>query len=380
MWAPRAPIALPAGRLYRGVKGLNMGYSSSLPIAAACSAADLAVLRHELANVLNGLSGMTDLLRSAGLGPEQERWLDAIEQSAKQMHFLVRSATGCDDDIRGEATAGQDKFNGISLLERTITAHTPVAEAKGLKLLLLVAPDLPVYWLGQQRLLRQLLDNLLGNAIKFTDTGQVLLEARRGEKRVLNLFVQDTGTGVPADERERIFKVRERGSNGLGRPGSGLGLSVCRRIVQSMHGSIRCVPATGGGTQFEVSLPETTVAACNRRLPSHALSSLSCVLHLDSPLAGMIDSFLERIGVTRREGGTEEAAASGTRLQVSISECKPQENMAWPGLVLRANGYPEISDPLLLRPPILESTLEQTLLRLALAWRWHRLSPGDRRG
>lgn len=356
-----------------------MGHSSSLPIAAVCTAADLAVLRHELANVLNGLSGMTDLLRSAGLGPEQERWLDAIEQSAKQMHFLVQSTTGCSDDACGEGPPGQRKFNAMNLLERTITAHTPLAGAKGLKLLLLVAPDLPVYWLGQQRLLRQLLDNLLGNAIKFTDTGQVMLEARRGDNQVLNLFVRDTGTGVPAADRERIFGAGVRGSNGPGHPGSGLGLSVCRRIVQLMHGRICCVPASGGGTQFEVYLPDMTAAASERR-PSLALSSLSCVLHLDKPLADMTASFLDRIGVSWRDGGMGAVETDGTRLLISISESRQQEDGAWPGLVLRANGYPEISDPLLLQPPILESTLEQALLRLALAWRWHRLSPGDRQG
>lgn len=352
-----------------------MGQSSNHADTAVVTVSDFSLLRHELVNVLNGLSGMAGLLRSAGLPPEQERWLDAIEQSAQQMHFLVHSEI----QQGGERIAADDpvrcKFNGVSLLERVITAHTPLAGAKGLKLLLLVSPDLPVYWRGHERLLRQLLDNLLGNAIKFTDGGRVLLEARQGEDRALKLIVQDTGTGVAAEDRQRIFEVGVRGGNATGRPGRGLGLSLCRKIVELMDGRISCAPAAKGGTSFRISLPEMTLQAHGSRLPSLALSSVSCALQLDRPLGAMTANFLERIGVSWHRGGAQSASMAGARLLVSISECRQQGKMAWPGLILRVNGYPEISEPVLLRPPILESALEQCLLRLALAWRWQRHQP-----
>lgn len=356
-----------------------MGQSSNHANAAVFTVSDLSVLRHELANVLNGLSGMAGLLRSAGLPPEQERWLDAIEQSAQQMKFLVHCEMQQGDGCIAEDNAVWRKFNGVSLLERVITAHTPLAGVKGLKLLLLLSPDLPVYWRGHERLLRQLLDNLLGNAIKFTDSGRVLLEARPGEERTLKLLVRDTGTGVPAADRARIFEAGVRGGNTAGRPGRGLGLSLCRKIAELMGGQISCAPAAKGGTCFEVSLPEMTLQACGQRLPSLALSSISCALQLDRPLAAMTANFLDRIGVSWHYSGAQ-SSQTGARLLVSISECGPQEKTAWPGLVLRVHGYPEISDPVLLRPPILESALEQCLLRLALAWRWQGISPGDRRG
>lgn len=357
-----------------------MGQSSNHANTAVSAAPDLSVLRHELANVLNGLSGMADLLRSAGLPPEQERWLDAIEQSAKQIQFLVHCGTGRGSERAAAERPVRRKFNGMSLLEQTVTAHTPAAGAKGLKLLLLVSPDLPVYWSGHERLMRQLLDNLLGNAIKFTDTGRVLLEACPGENRALNLLVRDTGTGVPAADRERIFEAGVRGGNSPGRPGSGLGLSLCRRIAGLMNGRISCVPAATGGTRFEVCLPETILQAQGQRLPSLALSSISCALSLGQPLATITANFLDRLGVSWHYSGVSPARKAGTRLVVSISECRQQEHMAWPGLALRANGYPDISDPVMLRPPILESSLEQGLLRLALAWRWQAISPGDKRG
>lgn len=357
-----------------------MGQSSNHVNTAVFTAPDLSVLRHELANVLNGLSGMTDLLRSAGLPPEQERWLDAIEQSAKQIQFLVHSGTGQGKERIAAECSVRRKFNGMNLLERTVTAHTPLAGVKGLKLLLLVSPDLPVYWRGHERLIRQLLDNLLANAIKFTDTGRVLLEARPGKNRALNLIVRDTGTGVPTADRERIFKAGVRGSNSPGRPGSGLGLALCRKIVQLMDGRISCVPAATGGTRFKVCLPETILQAQGQRLPSLALSSIACAVHLDQALGAMTSNFLDRIGVSWRHSGVDSPCQPGARLVVSISECKQQEHMAWPGLSLRASGYPDISAPILLRPPILESALEQGLLRLALAWRWQVISPGDTRG
>ncbi|MEE4218758.1 MAG: HAMP domain-containing sensor histidine kinase [Xanthomonadales bacterium] len=357
-----------------------MGQSSNHANTAVFTVSDLSVLRHELANVLNGLTGMAGLLRSAGLPPEQERWLDAIEQSAQQMQFLVHSEMQPGGECVAADAPVRCKFNGVSLLERVITAHTPLAGAKGLKLLLLVSPDLPVYWRGHERLLRQLLDNLLGNAIKFTDSGRVSLEARPAENRALKLLVRDTGTGIPAADRERVFEAGARGGNAVGRPGRGLGLALCRKIAGLMGGRISCAPAAKGGTRFEVTLPGMTLQGDGRRLPSLALSSVSCTLQLERPLGTMTANFLERIGVSWHHRGTQSAGKAGARLLVSISECRPQEKTAWPGLVLRVNGYPEISDPVLLRPPILESALEQCLLRLALAWRWHGISPGDRRG
>lgn len=357
-----------------------MGQSSNHANTAVSTVSELSVLRHELANVLNGLSGMAGLLRSAGLPAEQERWLDAIEQSAQQMHFLVHCKLQQGSGCFAADSSARCKFNGISLLERVITAHTPLAGTKGLKLLLLVSPDLPVYWLGHERLLRQLLDNLLGNAIKFTDSGRVLLEARPGESRALKLRVRDTGTGVSAADRARIFEAGARGGNAAGRPGRGLGLSLCRKIVELMDGRISCTPAAKGGTRFNVSLPGMMLQADGRRLSSLALSSVSCALQLERPLAAMTANFLERIGVSWHHGGAQPASKAGARLLVSISEYRQQEKTAWPGLVLRANGYPDISDPVLLRPPILESALEQCLLGLALAWRWQAISPGDRQG
>ena len=355
-----------------------MGHSSIHPDSVGPDALGLAVLRHELANALNGLSGMAGLLRSTGLGPDQERWLDAIEQSARQMHFLVHSATCCRGGSLVSGATGRHKFNGMSLVEQTITAHTPAAASKGLKLLLVVAPELPVYWQGHEGLLRQLLDNLLGNALKFTDAGQVLLEICPGEKQTLHLLVQDSGTGVPTADRQRIFGVRERGINGTGRPGSGLGLSVCRQIVDLLGGRISCVEAEGGGAEFRVSLPHMMTGAGQRRRPSLALSSVSCVLHLDEPLAALTTNFLERLGVNCCNGGVETAPASG--LLVSISQPEHKETGGWPGLELRPTGYAKNTGRVLLRPPILESLLEQALLRLALAWRWQMLSPGDIEG
>lgn len=321
---------------------------------------------------------MAGLLRSTGLGPDQERWLDAIEQSARQMHFLVHSTTHCNEDPLVSGAAGRHKFNGMSLLEQTITAHTPAAGKKGLKLLLTVAPKLPVYWRGHEGLLRQLLDNLLGNALKFTDAGQVLLEVCPGEKQTLQFLVQDSGTGVPAADRERIFGVRERGTNGRDRPGSGLGLSVCRRIVDLMGGRISCAETEGGGAEFVVSLPHMMTVAGQRRRPSLALSSVSCVLQLNGSLAALTTNFLDRLGVVWRDSSVTTATGSG--LLVSIGECEQNSKGDWPGLELRPIGYSMNTGRVLLRPPILESVLEQALLRLALAWRWQMLSPGDIEG
>jgi len=237
-----------------------MGQSSSNDRTAVPAVRELSVLRHELLNVLQGLAGMARLLRSSGLTQEQKGWLAAMQQSVDQAGYLVRAAASWEYGGVAECVPKQE-FNGSILLQQVILAHTPAAQAKRLDLLLKHAPNLPVRWHGDACLIRQLLDNLVGNAVKFTAHGEVRISAHLESGGTVVLVVSDTGPGVPAPERELIFKARERGSRGWDKPGSGLGLWLSRRIVTRLGGEICCQPSPGGGAEFRVSLPQL---ACSR--------------------------------------------------------------------------------------------------------------------
>ena len=330
------------------------------------------MLRHELANVINGLTGMAGLLKSSGLKPEQERWLEAIEQSAAQLHFLVRAA----DETR--SLVGRiSRFNGVKLLEQAITAHTAAAQAKSLRLLLSIDAELPAYWSGDSRLTRQFLDNLLGNAIKFTESGDVRLSARGDSGKTLALAVSDTGPGVPASERKRIFGIFDRGTSGSGKPGQGLGLPVCRRIVTALGGEIRYAPRTGQGARFQVSLPGTLGSEPESRPLPLAFTGVSCLLDLDPPLARVTGKLLDRLGIDWCKARRNSIAHSDPGLFITISEGCRYPGAPWPGLMLSADSA-DGGISVALSPPLLESSLEPALLKLALAWRWQRLRTSDK--
>lgn len=231
-----------------------MGQPSFDERTAVPAAHELSVLRHELLNVLHGLTGMTGLLHRSGLTSEQLGWLEAIRQSVDQAAFLVRAAASWEYGGVAEKAPAED-FNGVLLLEQLLLAHTPAANTKGLDLSLSLASGLPERWQGDAFLLRQLLDNLLGNAVKFTAKGSIQLAARLEDDSTIVLAVSDTGPGVPAEERKRIFEARERGSLGKNKPGYGLGLWLSRQIVTRLGGEISCLPAAGGGAEFWVRLP-----------------------------------------------------------------------------------------------------------------------------
>lgn len=354
-------------------KGIQMGHSPGFS-GISGHGGDIAVLRHELANVINGLAGMAGLLKASGLAPEQQRWLDAIEDSAGQMQFLLQSS-GCLATHAAEVEPG--RISGLNLLEQAVTAHTPAASARGLRLLLVVPPDLPGRWRLNPRLLRQLLDNLLGNAIKFTDAGDVVLTARPAAGRSLCLSVADTGPGVPKADRIRIFGARERGMNANGRPGCGLGLSVCSEITGRLGGTIDCRPRGGGGAEFFVSLPGVLDESLPPGLPVAALEGIRCVLDFGGDLRRSVAGFLDRLGVpwgerVRRRGPRE--------LVLRLEEAERVTGAPWPGLLLGPGQATASFPPQHVTPPVTHYALKQALLHQALAWRWSAFRPSDKPG
>jgi len=347
----------------------------------------VAELGHELGNVLNGLLGMTRLVRDSGLNAEQERWLRAIEQSGLQMQWLV-------DAFRCEALPADQsafhrpaEFDGIDLLEQSVLANAPSAQDGFNRLMLVAGPGLTRYWTCDPCLLRQVLDNLLGNALKFTRSGEVVLEAGAsggvGGWDDLWITVTDTGPGIDKTLGSRIFAPYEQGVASMpGQSGGrGLGLFIARRIVDAMGGTISWSSPAGGGTCFEVRLPgilgRTTPEGGG--LPSGILRNMRCQVDLAGPLQRSVIGCLARLGVISGMPSAADGRVSGKRslsgrgLRVVLSELPSNGEHPGPALQVRAQtatGEVIVSKPL--QAPILECSLGPVLLETALEWLWIR--------
>lgn len=233
-----------------------MGQDSTAAPAEFPHLDELDVLQHELGNVLHGVACVAGLLRDSGLDAQQRRWLAAIERACDQAHALL------DRTLRAAMPAPDGCFDGQRLLDDAVLAQRGPASLRGVAIALRCAPDLPKRWRGDPCLLRQLLDNLLQNALRHGGHGPVAVEAMRvaGERSTLVLRVRDSGPGVA--DAERLFLPYRRGAaTADSTPGRGLGLFVCRRIAQGLGGEIRYVDDRSGGACFEVRLPGVLDAA-----------------------------------------------------------------------------------------------------------------------
>lgn len=345
------------------------GRKGDLPVTVFPDDHPLAMLGHELGNVLNGLLGMAELLSESGLDPEQRRWLEAICHSGYQMHALIGVCRRWHGGVRTGFEPERTRFDGIELLERVLTSHTPAARERKNRLVLLTDPGLPRHWVCDACLVRQLLDNLLGNAVKFTSHGDIVVEAAAGGKdgggRRLEFCISDTGSGIVDAVGESLFEAYKGSGNvsGDSTGDRGLGLFVCAEIVRSLRGRITCSNSTGAGARFRISLPDTLVRPMRGAAPlrSALLERVRCHLELDDPLRLSVKNFLTRLGVRppNSDGG----------LELKICEVPGQEGNDLPELLLKPLGRPAPGFACRRLPaPVLESSLGTVLLEMALEW------------
>lgn len=337
---------------------------------------NLAVLGHELRNVLNGLLGMAELLAESGLKPDQVRWLRAIQQSGRQMESLIRYVWAYNTVNEPGIMPRRERVDGMEMLEQIVISHTPNARLAKNQLVLVVDPEMPRYWMLDACLVRQLLDNLVGNAMKFTKRGKIMIEVTpeggKGEKGgSIRFQVRDTGRGFDELEAKDIFGAYRRfGDSQNGRlTNRGLGLYICQNIVHAMRGEIDCDSSEAGGSRFRVSIP----GALNRHeahgfiLPSSLLTPLFCQLQLGRPLRRSVGNFLSRLGVRFCD--------------VGVTPCDQNQNLviseiAHPGaehltslLLAPVSPSADTRHQKVLDMPVLESVLESVLLEIALEWR-----------
>jgi signal transduction histidine kinase/ActR/RegA family two-component response regulator len=224
----------------------------------------LAVMSHELRTPLHGVLGAAELLRRPGDSEGQRlAWVDTVQRGGQHLLRLIEDMLDLSRIEAGRLDLAQQPVDLRRCMAQAIESLQPLAQAKGLHLTQDVAAAVPDWVRGDTLRLTQVLMNLLGNAVKFTDHGEVVLRARLDARRAVRIEVQDSGIGIAAADQERIFEsfVQADGGSTRRHGGSGLGLAITQQLVTLMGGRIRLESEPGRGTLVELLLPLTACAA-----------------------------------------------------------------------------------------------------------------------
>lgn len=260
----------------------------------------IATLSHELRTPLNGIVGLTRMLLDTELSQQQKSWCNTIFSSAETLGNIFNDIIDLDKIDREQLDIATDSINVSDFINDVVNFAGLIADQKGLDFTINRSGMLDVYALLDPTRLRQVLWNLINNAVKFTHRGGVTLECRRENRETgpwLAISVIDTGLGIPSDQQERIFDMYYKAPDltGANAIGSGIGLAVTKALVLAMKGQIRVSSIEGQGSRFDVDIPLTLCSAPKQQ--SYAGRSLYILLVEDVPLnAEIATNLLEQRG------------------------------------------------------------------------------------
>jgi CheY-like chemotaxis protein/HPt (histidine-containing phosphotransfer) domain-containing protein len=253
-------------------------------------------MSHEIRTPMNAIMGIADLLAKTALSPEQDKYVQIFRRAGDNLLNLINDILDLSKVEASQLELERTGFSLNDLLEKVTEMVAVRAHEKGLALVCEIAPNVPTDLVGDSTRLRQVLLNLLGNAIKFTESGEVALrvtpDADSSVPTALRFTISDTGIGIPGEKLGRVFERFTQADSSTTRRfgGSGLGLTISKRLVELMGGRIWAESTVGKGSVFSFAVPLEIWAGAIRRAavpvgtgPELPLPALRILLAEDSP-------------------------------------------------------------------------------------------------
>ena len=235
----------------------------------------LATMSHEMRTPLNGIIGMTGLLLDTDLSANQRAYAETLRESGAALLALINDILDYSKLAAGRFDLDEVQFDPFSLIQNVVELLSPRAADKDIEIASFVDPRTPRRMTGDEARLRQVLINLVGNAVKFTDKGGVAIEARAepgqtAGEQILSIAVRDTGVGIAATEQQRIFEEFAQADPARRAEGTGLGLAISRELVRAMGGDIALESEPGVGSVFSFTTRLRAVAEAAQPQPIDA--------------------------------------------------------------------------------------------------------------
>ncbi len=218
--------------------------------ATRAKSAFLANMSHDIRTPMNAILGMADLLSESPLNDDQREFVKVFQNAGESLLALINDILDLSKVEAGQIELEPDDFNLHELVEHTCEVMAIKAREKGVDLVWRLESDTSEVVQGDAARLRQVLSNLVGNAVKFTDEGRIVVRVRPSQENLLHFSVKDSGVGIPINKQEHIFETFGQAHSGREYGGTGLGLSICKHLVQLMGGRIWVESAPGTGSIF----------------------------------------------------------------------------------------------------------------------------------